>query len=482
MLTGKFRIKLKNTLNDSFNSKAKVIYLTSFRKGRLIWQIGEKNQSDEFYFSVLHNTDYFPKMPVILQSSGIPWAIGNAYLLGQLSNPNVSNMKTLSARAIHLKYYLQYLEDTEQHFLDLPKIYHERAPQRFKVFMIKILDNHDYSSEYINNILSTVAHFYTNIRYESLVPENSLQNEPFTQIKKTIMTTNQVGLAKSIDVITNDLRIKSSRSQTPELGKIRDGGSVRPLTLEEQRAVFEGFKKNYASIELELMMRVAIETGARQQSVCTLSISCIRKAYDALEADSSIAVTIVNVGNRFKADSKGGRLNRLMFGRELINDLIDYIDCERAENRRKKQNSFYNDTDDNYVFLTRNGNPYLTAQREIIDRQIPKPMWNDKAPTIILKNGQSLRNELKRFLLKIKKNNSAFCDFSFHDLRATAGMNVVRSMRAASYPDSKIFDHVRQFLNHRNIKTTETYLDFDSELTEFNDIQEAFGSMFYGDK
>lgn len=61
-------------------------------------------------------------------------------------------------------------------------------------------------------------------------------------------------------------------------------------------------------------------------------------------------------------------------------------------------------------------------------------------------------------------------------------MNVVRSMRAASYPDSKIFDHVRQFLNHRNIKTTETYLDFDSELTEFNDIQEAFGSMFYGDK
>ena len=181
-------MKLKNTLNDSFNSKAKVIYLTSFRKGRLIWQIGEKNQSDEFYFSVLHNTDYFPKMPVILQSSGIPWAIGNAYLLGQLSNPNVSNMKTLSARAIHLKYYLQYLEDTEQHFLDLPKIYHERAPQRFKVFMIKILDNHDYSSEYINNILSTVAHFYTNIRYESLVPENSLQNEPFTQIKKTIMT------------------------------------------------------------------------------------------------------------------------------------------------------------------------------------------------------------------------------------------------------------------------------------------------------
>ena len=60
------------------------------------------------------------------------------------------------------------------------------------------------------------------------------------------------------------------------------------------------------------------------------------------------------------------------------------------------------------------------------------------------------------------------------------GMNLVRSMRANDFSDSKIFDHVRQRLNHRNFKTTEGYLNFDVEVSEFNEIQEAFGDMMSG--
>lgn len=98
---------------------------------------------------------------------------------------------------------------------------------------------------------------------------------------------------------------------------------------------------------------------------------------------------------------------------------------------------------------------------------------------MIPKNGQSLRNEIARLVSKIQKTEPEFCNFSFHDLRATSGMNLVRSMRNKGYPDSKIFDYVRQHLNHQNFKTTESYLNFDSELQEFNDIQESFGSVFY---
>jgi integrase len=419
-------------------------------------------------------------MPVILQSNGLPWDIGNAYLLGQLERPNLSNMRTLTARATHLKYYLQYLEDTGQHFLDLPKLYYERAPQKFKVFMKQILDSRDFSAEHINNILSTVAHFYTNIRYESLVTEESLENKPFIPIKKMIMTTNHVGLVRNIQVITNDLRIKSSRSPDSSLGKLRDGGSLRPLTEEEQQAVSDGFRESFASMELELMIRIALETGARQQTVCTLSIGCIKNASRKLEQDFSLSVVIINGGQRYKADTKGGRLNRLIFRRELINDLMLYIDGERSEKRRLNDNSFYGDTDDNYLFLTRDGNPYYTAQREVVDRQDPKAVWSINAPLMVPKSGQSLRNELSRFVVRIQKNNPHFNTFTFHDLRATMGMNVVRAMRKEAYPDSKIFDHVRQRLNHSNFKTTEAYLNFDSELAEFNEIQEAFGVVISG--
>ena len=227
------------------------------------------------------------------------------------------------------------------------------------------------------------------------------------------------------------------------------------------------------------MIRVALETGARQQTVCTLSIGCIKRAFEELEASPSMDNVVINAGQRYKADTKGGRLNRLIFRRKLINDLMTYVYCERAEKRRSRENSFYFETDENYVFLTRDGNPYLTAQREVLDRQDPMAAWNINAPLMVPKNGQSLRNELGRFVARIQKDEPGFNDFSFHDLRATMGMNVVRALRRKGYPDSKIFDHVRQRLNHSDIKTTELYLNFDAELSEFNNIQEEFGSIIY---
>lgn len=468
-----------HTLNDFFTSKARIIYIQNFHKGRLIWEINEHTDCNEFTFSFLRSNDPFPKMPVILQSNGLPWDIGNAYLLGQLLNPTLSGINTLASRATHLKFYLQYLEDTNQHFLDLPRLLHERAPYKFKIFMTNVVYNHDYSAEYINNIMSSIAHFYSNIRYESLIHEQHIKNEPFNSVKKTIMVTNHLGLARSLDVMTNDLRIKSSRRPMPEHGKLRDQGSLRPLTPEEQEILSKYLQNGITSIEIELMIRIAIETGARQQSICTLSIECIMRAYEYLESNNTFDIAVINAGRKFKTDSKNGKLNKLIFKRDLINDLVIYITCERANERRNKENSFYGDTIDNYVFLTRNGNPYLSAQRELHDRRNPDVSWNKKSPIMIPKNGQSLRNEITRLVSKIQKIEPTFPSFSFHDLRATSGMNLVRSLRKKQYPDSKIFDYIRQHLNHHNLKTTESYLNFDLEIEEFNDIQESFGSMFH---
>ncbi len=100
-------------------------------------------------------------------------------------------------------------------------------------------------------------------------------------------------------------------------------------------------------------------------------------------------------------------------------------------------------------------------------------------PIIVPKSGQALRNELGRFISRIQKGNKSFKKFSFHDLRATMGMNIVRSFRIRGYPDSKIFDYVRQRLSHNNIRTTESYLNFDSDLSEFNEIQNEFGTIFF---
>lgn len=472
---------MRPSLKDLFDSSAKVTYLSRFQLQKVEWSKTTQVNTYVYHFNALNSSNYFFKMPVIIQSDGLPWKIGNLYLLGQLDTPALSNMKTLSARAIHLKYYLQYLEHSNQHFLDLPTQYQQRVPRKFRNFLQTVIEQRDFSAEYINNILSSIAHFYNYIQYQSLISQSEIENMPFRERRVSIPIHNHVGISRNISVITNDLKLKSSRMPIPSLGKLRDGGSLRPLSPEEQEIIFRAFDKDCASIELELMIRIALGTGARQQSVCTISITCIKTALKYLERHPESDHAVINTGYKYKSDSKGGRINRLIFPRNLIHRLLTYIECERAEYRRRKLNSFYGDTEDNYVFLTRDGNPYLTAERELADRNNSKSIWNTKAPVMVPKNGQSLRNELKRFINKIQDFEPSFQDFSFHDLRATYGMNIVRNLRSKGYPDSKIFDHVRQRLNHRSLTTTESYLKFDSEIESFNDIQNTFGITFDGD-
>lgn len=476
-------MKGKVSLNDLFKSKAKVVYLNSFYLADLIWSsrdVGDGCSEYDLHFS--KKSEIYPKMPVILQSNSLPWDIGNTYLLSLLTQPSLPNLKTISSKAICLKYYLQYLEDTNQSILDLPAKYYERVTQKFKFFLSEAVTSNGFSISYINNILSTVVDFYSQIERNGLLPQASIENSPFTQASRKVMVENQVGLLIGIDVLTSDLRIKGGRKTEVEIGRIRDGGNLRPLTNQEQKVIFEGFKSNLASIELELMIRIALETGARQQTICTLSLGCIEKASDELEVDPALNSVVVHAGYRYPADTKGGSHNRLVFSRKLIDDLMNYIYCERAEQRRSKNNSFFGNDLNNYVFLTRNGNPYFSAQREVIARQQLENIGDQLDSVMNTKSGQALRTELIRFIEKLKNIDQTLCYFSFHDLRATSGMNIVRNLRKKNYPDSKIFDYVRQHLNHRNIKTTECYLNFDSEIEEFNDIQESFSAIFNKEK
>lgn len=155
------------------------------------------------------------------------------------------------------------------------------------------------------------------------------------------MVENRVGLLRDINIRTSDLRIRGSRKSEIEIGKIRDSGNIRPLTQEEQKIILDGFEHNLASIELELMIRIALETGARQQTVCTLSIGCIEKANDELENDTDSKSVIIHAGDHYPADTKGSRYNRLVCSRQLIERLMNYIYSVRAKHRRQQTRPTY---------------------------------------------------------------------------------------------------------------------------------------------
>lgn len=175
----------KSSLNDLFKSKAKVIYLNSFYLANLKWSANlAVDGSNEYELNFLKNEKRYPKMPVILQSNSLPWDIGNVYLMSLLSQPSLFNLKTISSKALCLKYYLQYFEDNNQHFLDLPIKYYDRVLEKFKRFLIETIDAHGFNVSYINNILSTVVDFYTQIEQHGLLPKSSITNKAFTRIDK----------------------------------------------------------------------------------------------------------------------------------------------------------------------------------------------------------------------------------------------------------------------------------------------------------
>ena len=133
---------MRPSLKDLFDSSAKIIYLTRFKLQNVSWSKTAQADIYDYSFNSLNNSDSYFRMPVIIQSDGLPWKIGNLYIMGQLDTPALSYMKTLSARAIHLKYFLQYLEHTNQHFLDLPTQYQQRVPRKFRAFLQTVIKQH----------------------------------------------------------------------------------------------------------------------------------------------------------------------------------------------------------------------------------------------------------------------------------------------------------------------------------------------------
>ena len=85
----------------------------------------------------------------------------------------------------------------------------------------------------------------------------------------------------------------------------------------------------------------------------------------------------------------------------------------------------------NYVFLSKHGNALYTSRRENKDRE------NNKYPVEphdsgVERSGEAVRKYLNDIRVLMKENNEPIRKFSFHDLRATFGLNLLRYLESNS--------------------------------------------------
>lgn len=483
-----------NKSKEVLNSSARLSTIKTFVPQRVTYEEPYKATFAPYRF-----TDYkiqisdiedgiIRDFPIIFMGNGEPWDLGNLYLMWKMSEMALydpPNVQTLHTHANHLLLYRRWIEHNQSegsdvHELHFPEDARERVTYRYRRYLLRQIRKTPppISIGVAKARMSTVVAFYRGLIGGGLVEESRIKNPAYESKIAGIPIVTSLGLKRIMEVETTDLSIRKP-SREIEPGFLSDGGKLRPLSFNEQKIISNALSE-YGNRVFELIMLTALTTGARKQTACTLRVKHIR---DLLERNKSNNELLLKVGAGTSIDVKtkgNNKFYRLHVPRQLAEMLIAYADSPDAIARRRK--SFYGDVDENYLFLTEDGNPYYTSNAEVRDRQSPsfstRISMKDRV-NFSIKTGKAVNNLLGRFIKRIQLKNENFSKFQFHDTRATYGMNFVRYYINNGISPDAIVEQLRIRMGHNNIQTTYGYLSYDKENELISALDDAYSAYLF---
>ncbi|MGO3207250.1 MAG: tyrosine-type recombinase/integrase [Halomonadaceae bacterium] len=418
---------------------------------------------------------YFPNFPILIQGDGVPWEIANLFLTTKLRSESGYESRTFRGFADHLLDYRRFLEDEGLDYLQFPRNDRLKVTFRYKQRLVEQVTAGDLSASTAKARINAVVNFYRGIMRWNLIDRSQIQNAPFEEVERYINVTSEHGIQNAMKIKSHSLAIPTPKKQR-QSEYINDGGDLRPLTVVEQESVLKALQAS--SREYQLMFYFALFTGARVQTVGTLRVKHLN---GKLDGGGYLRLPI---GHGTQIDTKRGKPMMLLVPGWLVQDILIYSRSPEATKRRAR--SFYGDSADNYVFISKNGVPYYTSKKEIYDRRDADVNRHagmaDQALNVSIQDGAALRQHVRGILLpRIHPDNPDFQDFTFHDLRATFGMNLLES-QLQYMGDQHItaaLEYVRQRMGHADTKTTMQYLQYKSRLKWKNSIQHEFESQLF---
>lgn len=466
------------TGQERYNSKARRVLIHQFRLLNIDFIDSDKvvNACDLPSYVFLDGSDgYFPNFPVIIQTNGEPWTVGNLYLITKLQRESGYESRTFRGIADHLLDYLRFLESENLDYLYFPKNDRLKVTFRYKQRLVEFRDTGKISPTTARARINAIVNFYRGIIEWNIIDRSKITNAPFDDVIKHIRITSDVGTENTHRIKSHSLAISSPKKQK-QSDYISDGGDLRPLTVPEQESVLKALLES--SREYQLMFYFALFTGARVQTVGTLRIKHLTGKLD------SNGYLRLPIGSGTLIDTKRGKQMTLLVPGWLVKDLLIYSRSSEAKKRRGR--SFYRDTEDNYIFLSKNGIPYYTSKKEMYDRrngEVSKlAHLNDRMKEVSIQDGSALRQHIREILLRrIRIQNSKFQDFTFHDLRASFGMNLLESQlqHSGTQAITAAVEYVQQRLGHSDKTTTMQYLNYKSRLEWKSSIQSKFESKLF---
>ena len=388
--------------------------------------------------------DNFLHFPVITNNDGSLWKHGNLYLLSKLKNYTKPSPKTLDSIATDLKYFKQWCNNEDIDYLSAARKV-TRPTYLYRSHLQNLLKNGKISPHTIKRRMGAVVNFY---RY--LIESEDIEFKyPLWETGiASISYLNAQGFKQYKEVVTTDVG-RVVATSNPDLfdDVIEDGGRLHPIPQEKQKVLFRALK-NIENIEMTLGFLIALTTGARIQTVYTLRL----KHFNKKPTEGKKEMTI-KVGYGTDCDTKNQKLHALNMPTWVYNKIRIYLNSPRALKRRNKAKHIFDTEEHQYTFLTVSGRPYYAAYND------PYRVLYTEVP-----NGGGIRQfifgTLKNKLLK----DDDKIDFSFHDLRASFGMNLLDKLmplvQAKEITLTFALNIVKEQMGHSSLLTTERYLNF----------------------
>ena len=455
--------KLKNG-QSRYQSNAKIVTVSKFQLLKLIEATRCLNDAEFEKYG-----DACLEFPIIVQGDGQPSEIFNLYLMKKLQQTIQYDFKTFASIANQLIDFQRFLEDEKLDCLKFNKLKQLNAIFKYRTRLIDQVNAGLIGASSARGRINAVVNFYRFLVIEDLV-DHQRYGIPFQDVYKYIAVDNEFGARRKMAIKSHDLAIHvPAKAHNSEA--IVDGGELSPLTVEEQTVVLKALQQS--SREYQLMFYLALFTGARLQTICTLRIENLFNR----ESDSHGFIRLP-VGAGTGVDTKFQKPMTLLIPNWLAQDLKIYINSEQARQRRQKSN--YGDSDENYVFLTKLGTPFYTSkaeQQKLTEKIKTSDLFGTK---LKLYEGEAVRSYLKVVLLpEIRLIDPQFQHFKFHDLRASFGMNLLESQLQhlpEGHNHMTAVEYVQARMGHRNISTTLQYLNYKSRLEWRSKIQHEYES------
>ncbi|WP_449431026.1 site-specific integrase [Pseudomonas putida] len=412
--------------------------------------------------------------PYLFHRDGSPWYEANSYLYNIARNLPIGNRPTddLRRRASKLLDYLMFCEEKDIPWRD----FSGRRPTLRPTYryFAHLCNQAQRSNDVINQYTGAVYGLFKFIAST----DDSFDLDRVDSVREVKISFEGIYGRQHKTVVRRGQTKPSKPKSMLSTGFVMDEGEqLRPLTNEELKEFNEEIDKDCWSPTERLILRVALLTGARKQTVLTLKLR---------HADYLATATLQNdqtfklqVGPGTGVDTKRDQPQVLRIPQGLAEEIIIYSKSKQVIGRRKKFTARFEldgasvgfGDNDHYLFLSDQGGSYYMARND--------PRFNlvSSRPT-----GQVTDTICRKLLSRV--SNRFPRGFTYHWLRATFGYQLYQRLQpllaAGVIQPGEEISIIQERMHHRHRETTENYLKLFQMHSDRLRLQELYESKLMG--